>query len=70
MFIGPSESRALLSRDCRFPGAARRPWVHLSGACQDKSHRMKYLLILLTSVDLINYPDFFMKRLLTSQAPC
>lgn len=70
MFIGPSESWAFLSPDCLLPGAARGPSVHLSGARWDKSHRMKYLLILLTSVDLINYADFFMKRLLTSEAPC
>lgn len=31
---------------------------------------MKYLLILLTNVDLINYADFFMKRLLTSEVLC
>lgn len=67
MFIGPSESRAFLSPDGWLPGAARGPSVHLLGARWDKSHRMKYLLILLTSVDLINYADFFMKWLLTSE---
>lgn len=36
----------------------------------DKSYRMKYLLIFLTNVDLINYQDFFMKWLLTSMAVC
>lgn len=70
MFIGPSESQAFLSPNRRLPGAAQGPLVHLLGAHRDKSPRMKYLLILLTSVDLINYTDFFMKRLLTSMALC
>ena len=70
MFIGPNENRACLSPDYLLPRAAPGPSTHLSGAHQDKSHRMKYLLILLTSVDLINYTDFFMKWLLTSKAPC
>lgn len=70
MFIGPSESRAVLAPECRPPGPAQGPSVHLSGAHRDKSRRMKYLLILLTNVDLINYADFFMKWLLTSEVLC
>lgn len=70
MFIGPRQSQAFLSPNCRLPRAAQGPSVHLPEAHRDKSRRMKYLLILLTSVDLINYTDFFMKRLLTSMALC
>lgn len=60
MFIGPSEFWAILSWPLAPRGCLKAP-AHLSEACQDKSHGMKYLLILLTSVDLINYADFFMR---------
>lgn len=59
MFIGPSEFWAILSWLLAPWGCPKAP-VHLSGACQDKSQRMKYLLILLTSVDFINCGDFSM----------
>lgn len=67
-FLGPCELSP--SGHPAVPAAAHQPKAHLSAACQDTSRRMKYLLILLTGVDLINYTDFFMKPLLTSEAPC
>lgn len=59
MLTGPREFWLVLSWLLHPQGRPTGP-IYLSGACQDKSHGMKYLLILLTSVDLINYGDFLM----------
>lgn len=53
----------------RAPSAAQSFLPHTETS-SDKSYGMKYLLIFLTNVDLINYQDFFMKWLLTSMAVC